>query len=605
MYIVGTSGHIDHGKTTLIKALTGIDCDRLPEEKAREMTIDIGFAKIDYPRFGTVSIIDVPGHEKFIRNMVVGAWGIDLGLLVIAIDDGWMPQTEDHFRVLEILGVERIVVVLNKIDLADEETIELATIEVEEKLKETRFAGSDVIRVSSKTGEGIDELKETIVKNLRKLSSITETKKPYLFVDRVFSSKGYGTIITGTLKNGRFHEDENVFLLPQKRESRIKKIESHYHAMTEGTPSQRTALNLSGISTDEIKRGDIIVRDSFFTESSDILVRIKILDRKREIKNNMGIEVLIGTSQLKGKVILIHEEKRDNSAFPARIRFEKSWFFYPTEPFVITLPGGNRVLGGGTVILPQYGRVRKRELKAHLDHLRNYSPDEILRFAVVVNQRIAITDMIKQFPQDEKNIIKILDRLVEEKSVVRIGNTLLDSSFYNSAKKGIVDVISSTIGLNIKEIADHCRIDIDVCKMLMPEVLRENKIVEKDNRYFAGDSITLDTLPKDRQVVLSQILNKKTEGMELNRVDDDLKKRISELMKLGFIISLDGNIIYHIDTYEELKSLILGLFEDKDKISIADAKEITQLSRKYIIPLLNKIEGEGLIKRVGDFRIKA
>lgn len=605
MYIVGTSGHIDHGKTTLIKALTGIDCDRLPEEKERDMTIDIGFAKIEYPRFGTVSIIDVPGHERFIRNMVVGAWGIDLGLLVIAIDDGWMPQTEDHFRVLELLGVERLIVVLNKIDLADEETIELATLEVEEKLKETRFADSDIVRVSSRTGEGIDELKEIIVQNLRKLSKIAETKKPYLFVDRTFSSKGYGTIITGTLKNGRFHEDESVLLLPQKKECRIKKIESHYHALTEGTPSQRTALNLSGVSTDEVRRGDIIVRDSFFTESGDILARIRILDAKREIKNNMGIEVLIGTSQLKGKLILIDEEKRDTSAFPARIKFEKSWFFYPTELFVITLPGGYRVLGGGMVILPLYGRIRKRELKAHLRYIQDYSTEEILRFAIMVNRSISITEIIAQFPQDEKNIMKSLDRLIEEKSVVRIGDSLLDSGFYSNAKKDMVDVIRSTIGLNIKEIADRCRIDTDTGKMLMPEVLRENKIVEKDNRYFAGDSITVDRLPPDRQDLLSQILKRGSEGMELSRVQDDLKKKISELMKLGFIISLDGNILYHIDTYEEFKSRVLNLFKDKDKISIADAKEVTHLSRKYIIPLLNKIEGEGLVKRVGDFRIKA
>jgi selenocysteine-specific elongation factor len=178
MYIVGTSGHIDHGKTSLIMALTGTDCDRLPEEKSREMTIDIGFASIEYPRFGTVSIIDVPGHERFIRNMVAGAWGIDCALLVVAVDDGWMPQTEDHFRVLQLVGVERIMVVLNKIDAADEDMISFVEEEVRDKLKDTEFEGADIVRVSAKTGTGIEELREKIVENLRKLPKVADAEKP-------------------------------------------------------------------------------------------------------------------------------------------------------------------------------------------------------------------------------------------------------------------------------------------------------------------------------------------------------------------------------------------------------------------------------------------
>ncbi|NLV66915.1 MAG: selenocysteine-specific translation elongation factor, partial [Spirochaetes bacterium] len=210
MYIVGTSGHIDHGKTSLIRALTGTDCDRLPEEKQREMTIDIGFASIDYPKFGTVSIVDVPGHERFIRNMVAGAWGVDIALLVIALDDGWMLQTEDHFRVLQLLGIERIIVVINKSDLGDEEMISIVTDDVNEKLAGTRYEGSDIIPVSAKTGMGISELKELVLENLKKLAKAADTEKPYMYVDRVFSPRGVGTVVTGTLKNGIFRDNENV-----------------------------------------------------------------------------------------------------------------------------------------------------------------------------------------------------------------------------------------------------------------------------------------------------------------------------------------------------------------------------------------------------------
>lgn len=329
MYIVGTSGHIDHGKTSLIVALTGTDCDRLPEEKERAMTIDIGFASMDYPRFGTVSIIDVPGHERFIRNMVAGAWGIDLALLVVAVDDGWMPQTEDHFRVLDLLGVERIIAVLNKIDLADEEMISFVEEEVREKIDATRFAGADLVKVSSKTLSGIEELKEVIVANLRQLSRISDARKPYLFIDRVFGSKGHGTVITGTLKNGQFHEEDTVTILPIHEEARIKRIESHYHVQHEGTPSQRTALNLASISMSKLKRGYLVCRENFFTESDDLIVRVQLLDEKRQIRNNQGIEILIGTTAVKGKIILMSDG--EGTVFPARIRLEKNGFHIPVN----------------------------------------------------------------------------------------------------------------------------------------------------------------------------------------------------------------------------------------------------------------------------------
>ena len=606
MYIVGTSGHIDHGKTTLIKALTGIDCDRLPEEKSREMTIDIGFAMIDYPKFGTVSIIDVPGHERFIRNMVVGAWGVNLGLLVIAVNDGWMPQTEDHFSVLNLLGIERLIVVLNKIDLADSETIELAAEEVKERIQDTRFSDADIIKVSAKNNEGIDELKDSILQNLRMLSKLSSSGKPYLFVDRVFSSKGYGTIVTGTLKNGSLHEDDTVTLLPQKREIRIKKIESHYHTLTEGNPAQRTALNLSGISTEELKRGTIIIRDNFFTESKDIIARIEILGKDKRIKNNLGIELLIGTSNLKGKLILLEPEKKAESIFIARIKLTSNWFFYPLEPFIITLPGGYRVIGGGIVILPHYSdSIRRRDLIINLKKLQSFDIEEIVRFMVITYHNISLTELSNLFPQSKKYIQKVVTNLLDQKSIVQLNNNIIDSSYYNHSISIILKIIEDNIGLNLKEVSDYCKIEIELCKLLMNDVLKQNAIIEKDGRYFSGDSITIEKLSEDRKKILDQIHNSRSVGIELDKVNDDVtKKRIKELIKLGFLISLDGNIVYHCDVYEELKLKILNLFTTKDKITIHETKDATGLSRKYSIPLLNRIESDGIIKRIGDYRIK-
>jgi len=605
MYIVGTSGHIDHGKTSLIRALTGIDCDRLPEEKAREMTIDIGFASIEYPKFGRVSVIDVPGHERFIRNMVAGAWGIDLALLVVAVDDGWMPQTEDHFRVLSFLGVERLIAVLNKVDLADAEMIDFVAAEVVEKLASTRFAGADIVRVSSKTGQGIEELRATILKNIKKLPKAEDAQRPYLFIDRAFAGKGYGTVVTGTLKNGRFVEDEEATVLPLKKAARIKKIESHHEALQEGIPSQRTALNLAGVSVEELERGFAVVRHNFFTDSSEIIARIALLDRTREIKNTLGIEVLGGASSVKGRLILMDETAGEG--FHARIRFDEPWFFYPGEPFILTLPGGFRILGGGTVLLPDFGAVRDRRLaRRSLAALGSRSPQEITALIVELYRSLPFERLSGMLPQSEKSVERIVGALIEQKRVVRIDEFLLDAAFFEEARESIASAIARHVGLNIRELADRAGIDVELCRILLPALMEERGIIEKEGKFFTGDSITIETLSEEKHEALRDLLARGREGIEIDRLADErLRRNIKELVKLGFCVSLDGNIILHREVYRDLSRTVMALFDTRERISVPEAKDATGLSRKYILPLLNRIESDGLVRRVGDFRIKA
>lgn len=607
MYIIGTAGHIDHGKTSLIRMLTGIDCDRLPEEKQREMTIDIGFAKIEYPKFGTVSIIDVPGHERFIRNMVVGAWGVDLGMLVIAVDDSWMPQTEDHFRVLSLLGIERIVIALNKIDMADEETIELAMMEITEHLAGTRFEGSDIVRVSARTGEGIDSLKEVLLENLRKLSRAADTKKPYLFVDRVFSSKGYGTIVTGTLKNGRFHEDQTVTVLPRNTETRIKKIESHYRELEESGISQRTALNLAGMAAEELKRGDIIVTENFFTQTAEIVARIQLLYAKKEIKNNLGIEIIIGTITIKAKLILIGRESPGDTDFIARIRFDDSWHCYPGEPFIITHPGGYRIIGGGTVLLPDYENIQiKKELKTDISLLNDFSMDDIALFNIRTHAALSEESLTGMFAENEKAMQKIITSLLDSGKVIRNEGMLFDAGFHEKSLAGILESIRGKVGPNLTEIAHDAGIDTSLCRILIKEAMQREPVVEKEGRFFAGGSITPESLPDAKKKVLAMVKDSGISGIALDQTgDESIKRHAKELVRLGFLVSLDGNILYHNDIYETLKLAVMKLFDSADKISIPEVRDATGLSRKYIIPLLNRIESEGLVKRIGDFRMKA
>ncbi len=607
MYIVGTSGHIDHGKTSLIKALTDIDCDRLPEEKEREMTIDIGFASINYPKFGTVSIIDVPGHERFIRNMVVGAWGIDLALLLVSIDDGWMPQTEDHFMVLQLLNIERIIVVLNKIDLGDRELIDMVREDVAEKFSGTKYMGSSIVETSARTGAGIENLKAEILANLKKLKKAPATDKPYMYIDRVFASKGYGTIITGTLKNGTFNDDDTVNILPVMKNARIKRIESHNSTLTEGNPSQRTALNLSGMAVDELKRGYIICKKNFFSESKDILAEIQLLVKGKIIKNNLEIELLIGASAIRGKIILLRDVKEDVMRFPVRLKFSSPWHFYPGEPFVLTSPGGFRIIGGGRVLFPDYSpdrhKVHVKELLKKIDSGPDYN---IYELVLDIYQWIKKDDYLSLFPEGNKTLTGKLAELEEGNKILVKEEFIFNHDFYFKSLDVIRDIADKNIGLNLKEISDLAGIDSMVCRVLLGDIIEDNGILEKDGRYFAGRSITEDTLSGPNKKILSDVLKNGKMGIELDRAENDqMKKGIKELIKLDFLVSLDGNIIYHRSIYEEMKNDIMKALEKSDRLSMPDAKEAAGVSRKFIIPLLNRIERDGLIKRIGDFRMKA
>ncbi len=605
MYIIGTAGHIDHGKTSLIKALSGIDCDRLPEEKAREMTIDIGFAKIDYPKFGTVSIIDVPGHERFIRNMVVGAWGVDVGLLVIAVDDGWMPQTDDHFRVLDLLGIERIIVALNKIDAADEETIAIAEADVLDHLSGTRFENADIVKVSAKTGTGIDILREIILKNIRALPKAADAEKPYLFVDRVFTSKGYGTVVTGTLKNGAFFEEDAVTILPQKSEARIKKIESHYSELHQGVPSQRTALNLAGIAQEELRRGSIVVRNNFFTPARAIFAMLNI--QGIEVKNNLSLEIIAGTETLPCRMIIHSSLDATRNLFPAILKLESEWHFYPGEPFIITRPGGFRIIGGGRVLLP--GEVPANEKKSAFEKAKNFtvfSLEALTAFAIEIHHAMKETTLLNFFHHNKKAIAKVIEALISGGYSQKVGEYIFSAKFFENSIATIVESISSMIGPNIAELSSKTRLSPEFVRLLIPFVMKASPIVEKDGRYFSGDTITEEKLPTDKKKALETLMIAGIEGIELTRLSNESQKNIyKDLIRLGFVVSLEGGILYHRSVYDELKTKVMALFASKDKISIPEVRDATGLSRKYIIPLLNRIETDGLIKRVGDFRIKS
>ncbi|MGQ9842377.1 MAG: selenocysteine-specific translation elongation factor [Spirochaetota bacterium] len=579
MYVIGTAGHVDHGKTSLIKALTGIDADRLPEEKQRQMTIDIGFAYIKLPTFGTVSIVDVPGHERFIRNMVTGAWGIDIGLLVIAADDGWMKQTDDHVKVLSILGVPSIVVALTKIDRSSPEDISRVLSHIHNMLVTTPYVHAPVVPCSSVTGEGIDALKQALENAILKLPQPLVGNKPFLHIDRVFTVKGAGTVVTGTSKNGRFSVNDSITILPQNIKTRIRQIQSHNTQQQQSDVSQRTALALSGVEKTSLQRGNIIVKENFFTETRSCIGYITHVFS--QIKNNLWIEVLIGTASFDAQCSFIGDLKNI-----VRLKFKEPVYCYPTEHFVATFPGGFTIIAGGYILSTTYSNaIKKNSLLQDIAQSKDITANAAM-CTLVNNLYLPIPNLKKLFP-DETTLIKALEQLKHKAKVTVIGDYISTTVHHANTVAMLQQVSQSTT--TEQELSQKVPLPYDIVHHIVTQygLIKEEK----------------EEISDSERAFLQQVLQKGTEGINPK---DFLRHRnlIDKLIKTEHLVVIDKELLWHADVFTQYTHRIMKHFESNKELTLQQAKERTGLSRKYIIPLLNAMEQKNLVKRYGEVRIK-
>ena len=370
--IIGTAGHIDHGKTTLIKALTGCNTDRWKEEQERGITIDLGFAFFDLPNGDRAGIVDVPGHEKFIHNMVAGVVGMDMVLLVIAADEGIMPQTKEHMDILHLLGIQKCIVVLNKIDLVDPEWLELMEEEVRDQLQDTFLKDAPVVKISSVTGEGLKELTDEIVK--METSEVQEKEIhtiPRLPIDRVFTISGFGTIVTGTLISGIIRKDDTLQLYPWNAPCKVRNIQVHGKNVDECSAGQRVAVNLTGIKKEDISRGDVLASSNSMKGTTLLDVKLKILkDSNRIVKNRSRLHLFTGTSEVLCRTILLdRDELKAGEECFAQLRLEQELALRKGDRFVVRFYSPMETIGGGEVLEPN-PKAKRRFKEAALEELR-------------------------------------------------------------------------------------------------------------------------------------------------------------------------------------------------------------------------------------------
>ncbi|NLB51457.1 MAG: selenocysteine-specific translation elongation factor, partial [Syntrophomonadaceae bacterium] len=423
--IIGTAGHIDHGKTTLVKALTGFDTDRLKEEKQRGISIELGFAPFTLPSGQKAAIVDMPGHERFIRHMLAGAFGIDLVLLTIAADEGIMPQTREHMDIIELLGIDKGIVVLTKKDLVDEEWLMLVEEEVETYISKTSLKGMPIIAVSAFTGEGIKELNDFIEKLTLEVQERSSQGYVRLPIDRVFTVPGFGTVITGTLWSGKISTGDTVEMMPPQKKVKIRTIQVHNEKTNVAYAGQRVAVNLQGIELNEIKRGYLLVTPGFLTPSFRIDTRLHLLKGTRTIRNWNRIRFHLGTTEALGRIVLLdRDELNPGEEAYAQIVLEKQIVANKGDPFVIRYYSPVSTIGGGTIIEPNAPKQKrfKEEVLEELTIKEEGSLyEKLLHEMESLNQDIfTIDELARKTGSLPEHLTDEMQQLIDDEQIIEL-----------------------------------------------------------------------------------------------------------------------------------------------------------------------------------------
>ncbi len=622
--IVGTAGHIDHGKTALVKALTGIDADRLKEEKERGITIDIGFANLALDAETSIGFIDVPGHERFIKNMLAGVGGIDLVMLVIAADESVMPQTREHLDICSLLHIKQGFTVLTKVDNADKEMVDLVEEEVREFLKGSFLESSPILRVSSVTREGIPDLKETLRQYARKTKPKDASQIFRLPIDRCFTMKGFGTVVTGTLIAGHVQKDDEVEIFPSERLTRVRGIQVHGHSATEASAGQRTALNLQGIEVADIQRGMVLTIPHTFKPTSMLDCHLELLpSAPRGIDIRKRIRLHIGTAELMGYVVLLGQDKLEpgQSAF-VQIRTEDPTFALPGDRFIIRQYSPMITIGGGVVLDPSPEKHRRsdKEIVEALRVLKDGS----------VEERVALR--IRQAELKAIDLHSLVARLGLPAEVVRskVGRarvlsenplTLIDAVVFKSALERTVAETKRfhhsnplVQGIAREELRTRALGDVPsiVFQAALDTLLAEKKLaVTQDVIHEYGRKITLRADEEQMRTRLTERFQ--SLGLQVPPPDeliDALKldkttarKLIQLLIKENVLVKITDEIVVHRATLDKLIADVKSLKLKNPKLGVGEFKDLTGVTRKYAIPLLEYLDRQRITRRVGEDRM--
>lgn len=616
--ILGTAGHIDHGKSSLVKALTGIDPDRLKEEKERGITIDLGFADLHYPDGLIVGIVDVPGHERLVRNMLAGAGGIDLVLLVIAADEGIMPQSREHLHICNLLKIKSGLIAITKADLVESDWLGLVEDEVKNFVKGTFLDGAPIVPVSSRTLQNVDLLKEKI----RDVALQVEPKPTKglfrLPIDRVFTLKGFGTVITGTAISGSISADEPVEILPSSIKSKVRGLHSHGKPIQTAYAGQRVAINLQGVDKDEIKRGDSVVLPERFTPTRKIDANMELLSDAPAVKTKSLVHFHLGTSETIARIILVGKaEVRAGERCYCQFRLREPVIAMSGDRYIIRRFSPVETIGGGEILDPLSFRRSRKEGVEDLEIFESGTlSDKIaakVKRAGIYGIKISL---IEGWVKAEiTSISESINALKDKGALMQFEDTLFHAQPFDAFKEKMRKIMNDfhrknplRPGMPKEELRTHLKIEPRLFGNLLTSV--KDIIAEKELVRLATFKAALSQVDESVKVKILELLGKgafqppaKEELSESLKID---QKRFSDILKLmtkeGSLVRINDSVFITSSAYEDMITKLKDFYSKKQDMTVAEFRDVLNTTRKYALPFLEYLDSNQITMRVGDVR---
>jgi selenocysteine-specific elongation factor len=624
--VVGTAGHIDHGKTALVKAVTGIDADRLEEEKRRGITIDIGFAHLELPAPDGSKIrlgfVDVPGHERFVRNMLAGVGGIDLVLLVIAADEGIKPQTREHFDICRLLAIRRGITVLTKSDAVDAETLEVVRLEVEDFVRGSFLdtAQSSMVAVSSLTGAGLDELKSALAQVASEVTAKDSAALARLPIDRVFTMKGFGTVVTGTLVAGTIRKEEELEVFPSGKRVRVRGMQVHGSSAEAAVAGQRTALNLAGVSTEDLARGMTLATPDTFRSTSRVDALLSPLPSAKPFKDGARVHFHAYTTETiaEARRYGIKQLKPGDEAY-AQLRFAEPMLLLPGDRFIVRQFSPVVTIGGGVVLdaSPMSRKQRAEDAIAFLEIMRDGSPEQVL--ATRAARRGAIGLRLDDIPGEMNIRREGATKLAAKAGLVWCNSVLVAPAAYAEAKANVLKALQKfhdanplVAGMSKEELRDRINLGPEVFYGVLGKLAEEKKLeVAGELVHLSGRGVVMKDEEAESKNIIEQAfasaglkvpsLKEVLAGLKVDKIR--AQKIVTLLLRDKILIKISEELVFHQSALMDLRHKIAALKTTAPKIDVARFKDMTGVSRKYAIPLLEYLDRERVTRRVGDERV--
>jgi selenocysteine-specific elongation factor len=640
MYVIGTAGHVDHGKSTLVEALTGIDPDRLREEKEREMTIVLGFAWLTLPNGEQVGIVDVPGHKDFIRNMLAGVGGIDAALLVISADEGVMPQTREHLDILDLLQVQGGVIALTKTDLVDDpDWLELVTFDVHEQIEGTCLEGASIVPVSARSGEGLDALVAELQACLHQIPERADRGRPRLPIDRVFTVAGFGTVVTGTLSDGTLRIGQEVAIVPGGRVARIRGLQTHKQEIDEALPGSRVAVNLTGVSKDEVETGQVLTLPGWLQGTVLVDVQLNyVAGAPAPLKHNAEVDFFCGAAEVPARVRLLGVETlAPGGTSWAQLRLSRPVALVRGDRFILRWLSPSITVGGGRVIDPAPGRRHRRfrpEVIERLETLANGTPEEILLQALeaeqpcearvlverlalpletsaaaietlLAEQRLLVLDdlegTLQELAQPEKSARYLISAFGWREIVERMQVVLAAYHRAHPLRQGMPrEELRSRLQERLPGLAGR------LFNQVIARAVHQGLVAQNETSVWAADH-TVSLSPEQQGRVDALLRRFQSQGYTSPSVSECTaavgEDVFTALVEGGTLVRLSDDVVYLAETFERMKAAVVEQIRETGAVTIAQVRDLFGASRKYALAVMETLDEQRITRRRGDTRV--